>query len=383
MVENLEDKKAIRLNTEKGLNRAVIDFARDAIGKGAFEAVLVPVGVPSNDSYCRVLIDGDNELLDRANVLPPIMSVQGAKALSSLTKHGGFSKKTAVIMRPCEVRASIELAKLNQVDLENICLIGIDCPGVLPLKDYFADPKEAESVFVNAADSGDTSVMRPVCRTCDNFSATGSDLHIATRGLDSGIALIVPLTDKGEETLELCGFKFDEDTTDWLHAVEALAAQRHEIGTKARAEAREKSGGVARFAQVLDRCISCHNCMRVCPICYCRRCYFESDVVEHSPAQYLDRAKQKGAIRFPTDMLFFHLGRMSHMAASCVSCGSCQDACPMDIPIAEIFSAVAEDTQRAFDYTPGIDIGEPIPLRIFKKEDELEEIERICKDPLA
>ena len=70
------------------------------------------------------------------------------------------------------------------------------------------------------------------------------------------------------------------------------------------------------------------------------------------------------------------------MTMSCVSCGSCEDACPVDIPVAQLFSAVAEDSQLLFEYSPGMDINEPLPLRVFRKEKELNDIERICTDPL-
>ena len=59
------------------------------------------------------------------------------------------------------------------------------------------------------------------------------------------------------------------------------------------------------------------------------------------PVNYLSRAAKRGAFRFPADTLFFHLGRMSHISASCVSCGLCEDACPVDIPVEELARALA------------------------------------------
>ena len=74
----------------------------------------------------------------------------------------------------------------------------------------------------------------------------------------------------------------------------------------------------------------------------------------------------------PTDTLLFHVGRMLHMSLSCVSCGMCEDACPMDIPVAQIFTLVGDRNQEMFDYVPGNGIDEPLPLRTFEKEEFLE-----------
>ena len=62
------------------------------------------------------------------------------------------------------------------------------------------------------------------------------------------------------------------------------------------------------------------------------------------------------------------------MTLSCISCGACEDACPMEIPVAQVFSLVAEETQGLFGYLPGTSIDEPIPLVAYKEE-ELQEVE--------
>ncbi len=65
------------------------------------------------------------------------------------------------------------------------------------------------------------------------------------------------------------------------------------------------------------------------------------------------------------DTLLFQLTRMNHMSASCVSCGMCTSACPANIPVGSIFSAVAEKVQAAFEYEAGHDVAEALPLITF------------------
>ena len=45
----------------------------------------------------------------------------------------------------------------------------------------------------------------------------------------------------------------------------------------------------------------------------------------------------------------------------------------MSIPVAQIFSMVGDETQALFDYVPGSDKSEPLPLSAFKVE-ELKEV---------
>jgi formate dehydrogenase subunit beta len=84
-------------------------------------------------------------------------------------------------------------------------------------------------------------------------------------------------------------------------------------------------------------------------------------------------ADRKGAVKIPTDTVFFHLTRMAHMAASCVGCGQCSNACPNDIPVMELFRTVAHGVQKSFEYEPGRDVQEAPPLAVFR-EDEFGEV---------
>ena len=67
----------------------------------------------------------------------------------------------------------------------------------------------------------------------------------------------------------------------------------------------------------------------------------------------------------PMDTVFFHVTRMIHMGLSCVGCGQCSNACPNDIPLAELFVSVGKEAQKGFEYGAGKDLDEPFPLSIF------------------
>ena len=78
----------------------------------------------------------------------------------------------------------------------------------------------------------------------------------------------------------------------------------------------------------------------------------------------------------------FHVGRMTHMSLSCVSCGQCSDACPVSIPVADVFSFVADRTQSTFEYKAGLNATDPLPLRQFRKS-ELPGVHELVKNAEA
>jgi formate dehydrogenase subunit beta len=359
---------------EGGVEAGILDCIRQALAKGCFDAVLVPVRVPAGDSFAYLLVQ-DEALLEDAHPLSPIMPVQGARALSSITRLGKGRTRIGAIMRPCEVRATIELSKLAQVELEGVTLISIDCPGVLPLADWVRDQGKSEDAFKGLLERWDGEAARPVCRICDKFSTTGGeDLHIGTLGRGDSSILLIPRSPKGEAFLDQLGISPKEDISGWTSKVNELTEERRERRKRAQKEFETKIVGLDNLLDAFSNCINCHNCMRVCPICYCRQCFFDSDKLNFTFEDYLTRAEKQGGLRFPPDTLLFHIGRMVHMSLSCVSCGACEDACPMSIPVAQIFSLVADRNQAAFDYHPGRSREEPLPLR-FYQEEEFEEVE--------
>ena len=177
----MNKSKGAVIPVKSSVNKTIIDFLEKSLDKGIFDAVIIPMKVPAGDSFAYVLVK-DKSLLKDAFPLPPVMFVQGAKAVSSITRLGEGKLKIAAIMRPCEIRATIELAKLGQTNLENMTLISMDCPGVLPTSDFLSDPEKSMKLFDTAVKNWDDKIMRPVCQICDKSSMLSGDLHIGTLG---------------------------------------------------------------------------------------------------------------------------------------------------------------------------------------------------------
>jgi formate dehydrogenase subunit beta len=373
------EAKGAGLEGRDGVRGALRDLLRKAMDTSAADAVLTPVGTPAGDSYAWILTT-DMGLLDRANPVTPTMPVQGAKALKSLTRKGKGSLKVMAVMRPCEVRAALELEKLNQVHLENVILVSFDCVGAVPLQDYIADPMGGEERFDSMlkAMTTDEAAVKPVCKICVDFARVDSDIHVGTLGEPVGRAFLVPRSEKGRAALESMGIACEEDISGWTKAVSDLKAAREDRRAKALAETGAGLQGFGGLRTTFAHCIGCHNCQSACPICFCRQCYFDSEVARPDARGLLDTAAARGGMAFPGSRVMFHTGRMVHMSLSCVSCGQCSDACPVAIPVADILSYMAGLTQTAFEHVAGRKDGKPLPLRHFR-EDELEKVHEIVK----
>jgi len=369
--------KSLTLDVNKGQLRQTINtFLKDLLNKKAVEAILVPLAHPAGSNVVQSLVTKP-EYLEQADVLAPVLPVNSARIVSAMTRLAPVSKKTAVVLKPCELRALIELVKLKQASLDNLILIGVDCPGAYSVKDYpqFAAEKTSDNFVKTAWQGKEDPKLRAGCQICEYPVPLTADLTIGLVGvdLDKGI-LLQANTKQGEQVLEELGLTAETDSKMAKQretAVSQLLAQIKEKRQKFFDQTKKEVGGLEHLATIFAPCIKCHNCRTACPVCYCRECFFDSPTFDLEADRYLGLAEKRGAIRMPVDTLFFHLTRMTHMGASCVGCGCCEEACPNDIPLLKLFQLTGDRVQKLFDYIPGRSLEDELPPAAFR-EDELQ-----------
>jgi formate dehydrogenase subunit beta len=373
-------KKAAVKVIEGKTEEAIVGFLKSLLEKGVVEAIMIPKALPSQDGFVQTLIRNP-EMLNGVCVLSPTMPVQSARVVSNLTVKN-LEKKVAAVLKACEIRAAVELAKFLQVKLDHLYLIGIDCPGTFEVPDYAKMAQEGKGgasltkALLKGMEKGEISpppgyAFRTACQMCE-YPVPEADIRLKLFGYRGDQEIGVEIGDKLEKEIEEKGV---------LSFSENEPASRGEVVNKVVAERKKKrdalfqefKGIVKDLPAFLDRfsaCVRCHNCMVACPICYCKECVFRTAVFEHDGDQFLRWADRKGEIRMPTDTLIFHLIRMSHMVTSCIGCGLCDSACPSRLPVATLFRSVGDRIQKMFQYVPGRDIAEVPPVAAFK-EDEL------------
>jgi len=341
----------------------VESFLASLLDSGAVEALICPKFLAEGKvAYGLIPREGSKEGLAP---LFPFMPANGGRVVSRFTVEGPVDRPVAVVLRPCEIRALVELVKLEQAHLENLYIIGLECGGVYPLEKMVKEKGETHlDAYYEALKKGEVPQgVREVCQACDLFQPTGADVVISLVGRDK--PQLAFLTEKGLELASKAGLETQDGevfTPQSQSLLEAKVANKSGL----LGSVKERLKGYQGLLEVFGKCIGCHNCSKVCPICYCKDCFFESATFDYEPVSYSQRLEKKAALRVPMDTILFHLGRMTHMATSCVACGMCEDACPMDIPVAQVFKTVGADLQELFEYLPGRSLQEELPLTTYR-----------------
>jgi len=368
-----------------------LDSLRQALAEllqaGRLRALLVMLQTRDGLSLQPALVT-KAERLPLADPLLPVMPIHMAR-MASLVSLGATEEppaegKVGVVGRPCELRGMVELAKLNQLRMDDFVTIGLDCAGTFEgaawrrwsESDPQARRRLEESQRAASPDAPQES-YRHACTLCDTPVAWEADLAVHWIGVEDG--LLLEARDAGWMPPSAQPV---EDPPARAASVERLELARRAGRQQAldAMEARMHSAPEGMPGLMLDfePCQRCHNCTVACPICYCKECLFRTDTFRHEPRRYFGWAERKGAARLPGDTLTFQLTRLCHVTASCVGCGMCTSACPAELPVDLLFQTVARRTQALFDYVPGRSLQDPLPPATFERKEfvDLGEVHR-------
>jgi formate dehydrogenase subunit beta len=367
--------KALRIN--KNAEKGVQELLKFLLQNGKVGGVFTLKKISKDGSVAYSLITNPDEI-DDAVPFYPLMPVNAGKLLSRFTLEGNTKKPVVAVLKPCESRGFVELVKREQGSNDNLFIISSTCGGVYPLD--MAVDKTVEknlSKYWNMVKKGEiSSDLRPACQGCEEFVPSVADMTVDLMGNNDSDkhCLIMLNTKKGEELVKDMKAEFSEKELDSKKLSKIRDARKIEK-KKLFDDLETKMKGMDGLIDIFGKCISCHGCSKVCPICYCKLCEFESPDVEYGPSKYESELRKRGGLRVPPGTLFYHIGRLTHIGISCVGCGQCEDVCPVDIPVSIIFMKVGESIQKMFDYVPGKNLDEAIPLITFEKEEfaELEE----------
>jgi formate dehydrogenase subunit beta len=348
---------------------AITALQQYALKSGMVDAVLaVKKGADLYDAVPTV-ITNPAEIVQTAGSLHC-----GTLLLSKVVKDYLESNKNArlgVTVKGCDTMGLIELAKRNQVDLDRLLLLGVNCGGsVSPVaarkmirEKFEVDPdtvhKEEidKGQFIIEYEGGHKGIKideledegfgrRSNCRRCLYKVPRQADLACGNWGVIGEKA--------GKATfVEVCS----EKGAKLLNAAAAAGAVGTEPANPKGIEIRGKVEGAmlnlgnkwrkrdfealasdlwGTIGRETGRCIKCYSCIENCPVCF--------PVADELRGN--SRMVTSGEVP-PNPM--FHLRRFAHISDSCINCGQCEELCPMDIPLALFSHAIRTEGDSTFE----------------------------------
>jgi len=354
----------VKNSAEKGL----IEFLKFLLEKDRVSGVFTLIKTKKQDDYDYALIT-EPELLKDAFPLHPFLPVNAGKILSNFTD---LKKPVVAVIKPCELRSFIELVKRTQGNLENFLLISFTCGGAFTFSDTVENKTDTllSDYWTAVSNANDFKNIRSTCKACDNFIPMNADITVSLFGnknIDSSCKMFLN-SEKAKTMVKGFDTEILEDQLDKTQ-IEKISKRRTEYKEKLFNEIKIQDTGLDGLIDEFGKCIGCHACSRVCPICYCVLCDFESSTYDDSSSMLESELNRKGGVRLPTDTVLYQIGRLSHMSFSCIGCGQCTEVCPVNIPVSVIFRKIGEKVAKIFDYIPGKDVAEQIPVTIFKEEE--------------
>ena len=364
------------LRIDKDAEQAVKELLKHLFESGQIGAAVTLQQNKENSNISYALIS-NVDALEKSCPLFPLMPTNAGQVLTRLTLAAPVPEPVAAVVRPCELRAFVELVKRYQGSLDNFIFISSTCGGVFPLKDAVNGKLSDFLVeyWISLKNGEIPTGTRSACQVCEYFLPFNADFTVSLIGrtnLDKQCSIFVN-TEKAELLVEEMKTQIVNETLE-TDKIATITKKRESNRDRVIVDANLSNLGLDGLVNMFGRCISCHGCSRACPLCYCDLCTFDSREREQDQKTCVKEAARKGAMRIPSDTTFFQLGRLTHVGISCLACGQCEDVCPVDIKLYTLFSNTGRSVQEAFNYIPGKDIADELPLTVFKAE-EFEEIE--------
>ncbi|MBI5034735.1 MAG: Coenzyme F420 hydrogenase/dehydrogenase, beta subunit C-terminal domain [Chloroflexi bacterium] len=327
-------------------------------------ALLVPVETPNAERVTPILVK-DSMQFNAANPLAPIMTTNAAIVLARFQRETS-GKFLGAVLRPCELRTVVELAKVGRINRSRLLLIGIDCLGTYEPEAYTqlarASHRSPTDESLRWARQGPIAPyrLRNACQICEHFVPENADISIGLLGMNIRDRILVHARADIEDKLYLN----KEPLNSREKALARLATIRHHRYEQAVANATQMLGDLSSLLALFAHCDGCGECNEACP--FCGTAAFRPFPKSESRAQRA-HAWASGSMwrTLPSEMgPFSDLVAWGRRAASCVGCGMCESSCAQHTPLTAIQAALGRKLREQHHYVPGRDINEKLPWAV-------------------
>jgi formate dehydrogenase subunit beta len=321
------------------------------------DAMLAPVELPDHGGAVPQVIERPDDL-SRVNPFLPVMLMNSASLVNGFIKdHPG--RHLAAVLRPCELRALVELQKRNRVQFpiptkgdhhKSLVVFGVDCPGTFSLAEYTRHVEEhcddAEMIKVGLSYGSQESYIpyqvRSACQMCDSPAPLGADVMIGSIGtVPQGYLLVIASDEQTDASLKL------SDVTDG-NAAEAevvyrelmvgkLTDKRLKLRADLLGEQAWQAEDLNSAMAMLARCTLCADCLDACPL-------YDGELSDMLGIRETHQRARP---------LLTELVSVCRWLASCSGCGMCQETCEHGVSLTPLIITLSHRIQHGLQYRPG------------------------------
>jgi ferredoxin len=254
------------------------------------------------------------------------------------------TRKIGIMVKGCDSRGLVQMFVENGFPRERIVVLGIPCTGQI-------DRRKILPVLINKGSDNNIQLKDIQVEDLDeNFK-----FKVPEKNIEFEIAKLEVIYDKCITCKYPNPIISDISLTDRTEPRGKTGAGYDKVNELESLPASERW---KYWAEKFERCIRCYACREICPVCYCKECLadkWEPDWIRKSTNL--------------TENTMFHITRAYHLAGRCIDCKECERACPVEIPMVELYKKLEKDILEEFNYEPGIDPEAKPLLSTFNPED--------------
>lgn len=324
---------------------AVQEFMAAFLHHNLVDALFVPQ--TAADSTVSAALVSNPDAIKRSNPFAPVMVANAAKQVAEATMKQP-NRHIGAVLRPCEIRALVELAKRGRANLVNLTVVGIDCLGTFAPLDYVHKLLTAGGAIemtiqcMQVAEEGEIACQtRTACQMCERPAPRGADVTLGFIGVDATRELLVIAADESADArLKLSDMTRREATEREVVKREAtltnIIAKHNAFMDKELSKLEMSFGGLAGVLTALATCTECRACVQACPL-------YDGELDDTSLS------------------LVGQLSAAAKWLVSCSGCGMCEESCPNNVPLSVVARALSRPLRAKFGYTPGRSVEEKLP----------------------